>query len=273
MSIPFARSLLFVAVVGATSLVSAEAMRSDASAGRGIPAGGPFVPAGTLYDNEQSNGLTSLASQNSSATFTARSADDFVIDGANCPSNQFDITQIRVQMVQSDSAAQPFAIDLFADDGAGTGPSPADAITPIATIAEASQVSLGAFGAGTSIFEASFTPVDLVLDGGTTYWISGYGATAASNGSGFNNFFASSNGSGATTDNGVIIAPQAGVTSWTATDVVIGPPALAFAFAIDGTCRAVVGPKVPVPFSPVSWLFLLGAVGLLGGLVAWRRSH
>ena len=267
------RSLLVAALASAMAAVSAQPLRSDANVDRGIPAGGPFVPAGTLYDNEQSNGSTSLASQDSSGTLTARSADDFVIDGANCQSNEFDISQIRIQMVQADAAPQPFAVDIFDDNGAGTAPTPAGAITPTATIAQATQTNLGAFGIGTSVFEASFVPTGLVLNGGTRYWISGYGATAASNSGGFNNFFASSNGSGATTDTGVIIAPGAGVTNWTAADAVIGPPALAFAFAIDGTCRAPAAPQVPVPFSPASWLFLLGAMGLLGGLYAWRRSH
>jgi hypothetical protein len=273
MSAVLHRSAVVLALAGAMSMVSAQPLRSDANVDRGIPSGGSFVPAGTLYDNEQSNGSTSLASQDSSGTVTARSADDFVIDGANCPSNQFDITQIRIQMVQADAAPQPFAVDLYADDGTGAGPSPTNAIAPIATVAEAGQTSLGAFGTGTSIFEASFTPVGLVLDGGTRYWISGYGATAASNAGGFNNFFAASNGSGATTDNGVIIAPGAGVANWTPADTVIGPPALAFAFAIDGTCRAPDVPQVPVPFSPGSWLFLLGVIGLLGGIYAARRGH
>ncbi len=267
------RSALVLALAGAMVSVSAQPLRSDANVDRGIPAGGPFVPAGTLYDNEQSNGSTSLASQDSSGTVTARSADDFVIDGANCQSNEFDITQIRVQMVQSDTAPQPFAVDLFADNGAGTSPTPTNAITPIATIAQASQTNLGTFGVNTSVFEASFMPTGLVLNGGTRYWISGYGATAAANAAGFNNFFAASNGSGATTDNGMIIAPGSGVANWTAADAVIGPPALAFSFAIDGTCRAALAPHAPVPFSPGSWLLLLGVVGVLGGLYAARRQH
>jgi hypothetical protein len=267
------RGTLVLALFGAMSSLSAQSLRSDANPARGIPSGGPFVPAGTLYDNEQSNGTTSVASQASSGTSTARSADDFVIDGANCPSNEFDITQIRIQMVQADAAPQPFAVDLYADNGAGTSPTPADAIVPIATVMQASQTSFGAFGLGTSIFEVSFVPTGLVLNGGTRYWISGYGATAASNETLFNNFFAASAGSGATIDNGMIIAPGAGVANWTAADAVLGPPALAFAFAIDGTCRAPAVPQTPVPFSPVSWLFLLAVVGVLGALYAGRRPH
>lgn len=273
MSRPMLRSLLALAIAGASSVVSAEPLFSTGTIGHGIPAGGPFVPAGTLYDNEQSNGITSLASQDSSGTTTARSADDFVLDGANCASGEFDISLIRVQMVQADAAPQPFAVDLYNDNGSGTGPTPANAITPIATLAQTSQTNFGAFGVGTSIFEASFVPTGLVLQADTVYWISGYGATAASNPSGFNNFFAASNGSGATTDNGVIIAPGAGVANWTPVETVIGGSPLAFSFAIDGTCRAAALPQQPVPFSPQSWLFLLGAIGLLGGLAAWRRSH
>lgn len=251
----------------------AQSLQHDAIAGRGIPAGGPYVPAGTLFDNEQSNGLTSLASQNSSSTFTARSADDFTITATGCASNQWTITQIRAQMVQVDAAPQPFAIDIFDDNGAGTSPTPTNAITPISTIAQSTSTNLGAFGAGTSIWEASFVPVGLVLDGNTPYWISGYGATAASNAAGFNNFFASSNGAGASTDNGMIIAPGAGVANWTAASAVIGPPDLAFSFAIDGTCLAIAEPKVPVPFTPSAWVLLLAMIGLLGGVAAWRRSH
>lgn len=229
---------LIVGVVGAASAQQPTTLFSQrmAEAPEGIPAGGAYVPPGTLYDNEQSNGSTSLASQNSSGTLTARSADDFSIPAGGCASGLFDITQIRIQMVQADAAPQAFAVDLYDDNGSGTAPTPADSISPIATVAQTSQTNLGVFGAGTSIFEASFVPVGLQLSADTTYWISGYGSDPAANPSGFNNFFAASNGFAATTDNGVIIAPGAGVANWTAVDAVIGPPALAFSFAIDGTC-------------------------------------
>ena len=269
------RRTQILAIAGLSLAMStsfAQSLRHDAITGRGIPAGGPYVPAGTLFDNEQSNGNTSLASQDSSTTFTARSADDFTITATGCASNQWNITQIRAQMVQADAAPQPFAIDIFDDNGSGTAPTPANAIAPISTVAQSASTNLGAFGAGTSIWEASFVPAGLVLNGNTPYWISGYGATAASNAGGFNNFFASSNGAGASTDNGVIIAPGAGVANWTAASAVIGPPDLAFSFAIDGTCVAL-EPKVPVPFTPSAWALLLAMVGLLGGIAAWRRSH
>jgi hypothetical protein len=267
------RSLLAAAITAAAPHAFAEVLFRSGSMGEGIPAGGPYVPPGGLYDNEQSNGITSLASQDSSGTLTARTADDFLLDGANCSSGEFDITQIRIQMVQADAAAQSFAVDLYADNGAGTAPTPAGAITPIATLPQTSQSALGTFGVGTTIFEASFVPANLVLQANTVYWISGYGTNAAANAAAFNNFFAASNGSGATTDNGVIIAPGAGVANWTPVDTVIGPPAQAFSFAIDGTCRAAALPQQPVPFSPQSWLLLLGVIGLLGGLAAWRRNH
>ncbi len=271
MSTIISRSALVLALATAMSLVSAQPLRSDANVVHGIPSGGSFSPPGTLYDNGQSNAITSLASQDSSGTFTARTADDFVIDSTGCPSNQFDISLIRAQMVQFDTATQPFAVNLFADNGSGTAPTPAGAITPIATVAESAQTNFGTFGAGTSIFEASFVPTNLVLDGGTRYWISGFGASAATNASTYNNFFASSDGAAATTANGVVIAPS-GVPNWTPVEAVIGGSPTAYSFAIDGTCRAPSAPDVPVPFSPISWMFLLGAVGVLGGFYAWRRS-
>lgn len=274
MAMKFSRSLLFLGLTVSLTSAVAQQLHANASETRGIPAGGPYVPAGTLYDNEQSNGTTSLASQDSSGTLTARSADDFSISATGCASNRWDITQVRIQMVQADAATQPFAVDLFADNGSGTSPSPTDSIAPIATLTQTTSTNLGVFGTGTSMWEASFVPTGLTLNGNTTYWISGYGTDAALNAAAFNNFFAASNGSGATTDNGMIIAPGAGVATWTAADSVIGPPPLAFSFAIDGTCNvAVAAPHQPVPFTPGTWMLLLGAVGVLGAVVATRRGH
>lgn len=234
----------------------------------GIPAGGPYVPAGTLYDNEQSDGSTSLASQDSSGTTTARSADDFTIAAGACGSGQFAISQIRIQMVQNDAAPQPFEIDIYDDNGAGTAPTPANSISPIANFVQTSSTNLGAFGTGTSIWEASFDTTGLTLAADTVYWISGYGGTAASNAGGFNNFFAVSAGSGATTDNGVIIAPGSGVASWTPAEVVIGGPPLAFSFAIDGTCAGSGGGTtfdVAVPtLSEIGLGALIAALALVG---------
>ncbi|NJL29524.1 MAG: hypothetical protein HC897_17370 [Thermoanaerobaculia bacterium] len=251
---------------------------AQGSFSEGIPAGGPYVPAGTLYDNEQSDGTTSLASANSSGTFTSRSADDFTIDGAGCASGLFDISRIRIQMVQSDSAPQAFGVDLYDDNGSGTAPTPANAIMPIATLTQTSQMVFGAFGVGTSIFEASFDTPGLVLNGDTTYWISGFGTNAAANAATFNNFFAASMGATGTTDNGVIIAPGSGVTSWTPADQVIGPPALAFSFAIDGTCQVDMGPMTPnwhvVPtLDTVGLAVLAGVLGLLSVFVIARRRN
>ena len=246
-----------------------------APANLGIPAGGPYAPPGTLYDNEQSDGTTSLASQNSSSTFTARTADDFSIPVSNCASGIFDVNQIRVQMVQNDAAPQPFAIDLYNDNGAGTAPTPANAITPIQTFTATSQTVLGAFGVGTSIWEATFDSTGLQLNADTVYWISGYGATAALNAAGFNNFFASSAGAAATTDNGVIIAPAAGVATWTPVEQVIGPPALAFSFAIDGECfieESGFDPAIPT-LSPLGIVLLAGCLGLASLLLIKRRRN
>lgn len=214
-------------------LADALQARVEGPAPNGIPAGGPYVPPGSLYDNQQSDGSTSLASQNSSGTVTARTADDFRLT-ATCASGQFEISQIRVQMVQADAAPQPFALDLYADNGSGTAP--VSGINPIQTYAQTAQTLFGAFGAGTSIFEARFDTPGLVLDANTTYWLSGYGATGSANAAAFNNFFAVSVGAAGTTANGVIIAPGSGVADWTPVQAVIGGNPLAFSFAIDGTC-------------------------------------
>lgn len=243
----------------------------------GVPMGGPYVPPGTLYDNEQSNNITSLASQNSSGTLTARSADDFTLAGGACPTGIFAVTGIRIQMVQADAAPQPFAIDLYDDNGSGTAPTPAGSITPINTFTQTASTNLGAFGVGTSIWEASFDTAGLMLNADTIYWISGYGATAASNAAAFNNFYAASNGSGATTDNGVIIAPGAGVAVWTPVDQVLGPPPLAFSFAIDGACVTGGGGNgfdIEVPtLSPLGIGVLAGVLALLSVVVIARRRN
>lgn len=251
-----------------TAAAQSQTLYATSNGARGIPAGGSYVPPGNLFDNEQSAGNTSLASQDSSATFTARSADDFVLP-AGCPSGRYRITQIRTQMVQSDAAPQPFAIELYNDNGLGTAPTPANAITPIFTVPQSTSTVLGPFGVGTSVIEAAFTPTNMELNAGTIYWISSFGATASANAAGFNNFFAASNGLVGSTDNGVIIAPGAGVTAWTPADTVIGPPALAFSFAIDGACAAAANTEVPVNNR---WaLMSLAGLLALAGLVLVRR--
>ena len=250
---------------------------SKATKTEGIPAGGPYVPAGTLYDNEQSDGTTSLASQDSSGTNTARSADDFIIPTVSCTSNTFNVTGIRAQMVQVDTAAQAFAIDLYNDNGSGTAPTAG--ISPFTTIAQTSQTNLGPFGIGTSIFEASFVPgAPIELTGGTKYWISGWGINAALNAAAFNNFFAASAGATGTTDNGMIIAPGAGVPAWVPASTVLGPPDLAFSFAIDGECITGGGPAggttfdVAVPTLSTLGIALLATLLALGAFFMMRRS-
>jgi hypothetical protein len=259
-------ALMLSAAAATVSAQQSNVQHDRSQSPNGIPAGGPYVPAGTLYDNEQSNGITSLASQNSTGTVTARTADDFILTGA-CGGGVFDISAIRVQMVQTDAAPQPFALDIFADNGSNTAP--ASGINPIETFAQTSQTGLGAFGVGTTIFEATFATPGLQLNANTRYWLSGYGATAASNAAGFNNFFASSNGATGTTANGVIIAPGSGVADWTPVETVIGPPALAFSFAIDGVCGG--GPARAVPASDNRGLMLAGLLLGLVGIFAVRR--
>jgi hypothetical protein len=174
-------------------------------------------------------------------------------------------------MVQADSAPQPFGIEIYADNGSGTAPTPADAIVPIASAAQTSQTNLGAFGAGTSLFEASFDTPGLELAADTVFWISSFGATGASNSGGFNNFFATSAGAPSTSPNGVIIAPNSGVTNWTLVQDVVGPPALHFSFAIDGVCAALVTPVSEVPTLSIWALGGLALALSLGALVARRR--
>jgi hypothetical protein len=230
----------------------------------GIPAGGPYVPPGTLYDNEQSNGSTSLVSQDSSGSFDSRTADDFTIPAGACTSGTFDISRIRVQMVQQDAAPQSFGVDVYNDDG--TGNSPTAGISPFATYPQTTQSSLGAFGTGTSVFEAAFNTPGLQLNANTKYWVSGFGADATANAAGFNNYLAASNGAAATAANGVTIAPGQGVTDWTDSGVLIGGAALAYSFAIDGTCAAAGVPATPPRDLPTLGQFALMLLGLLVGI-------
>ncbi|MCB1600403.1 MAG: DUF11 domain-containing protein [Xanthomonadales bacterium] len=271
MNVPLSALFAVLAVLSAERSASAQSSTlyssTQGTVVPGLPSGGPYVPPGNLYDNEQSNASTSLASADSAGTFTARTADDFQITAA-CASGEFEITQIRVHMVQSDTAPQPFAVDLYADDGTGTAPTVG--ISPIATFPESSQLSFGTFGTGTSVFEVSLATPGLVLNGNTTYWISGFGADAAANAGGFNNFFAASAGAAGTTANGVIIAPDAGVAAWTPVQNVIGGAPLAFSFAIDGSCRILDADlsvtktdnaTTAVPGTPVTYTMVASNVG------------
>lgn len=231
-----------------------------------------FSPPGTLYDNDVNNNTTSLASQDSTGTFTARTADDFLLDGALCPTGQFEITQIRAQIVQDPATPQAFAIDLFDDNGSGTSPIPTNAITPIYTFPETSQTLLGPFGAR-QMFEASFATPGLVLDADTVYWISGYGANGAANPASFNNFFAASNGAVGTTANGMLIAPGAGVATWTPVEAVIGGSPLAFSFAIDGQCLEPTPSVLEIPTVSSIGLALLALLLVAGAWWALARRR
>lgn len=226
-------AMLALSLAGSADAQSLPQFRANAVIS--VPAGGQYVPPGTLYDNYQNDGVTSLASQNSSSTLTARSADDFRIATGSCMSGQFEVSRIRLQLVQSDTAVQPFALELY-DDG-GSGNAPVAGITPFASFAESSRSLLGPFGVGTTVFEVSFQTPGLLINGNTTYWLSGFGATAAANTAGFNNFFATSAGAAGTTANAVIIAPNSGVAAWTPVHQVIGGAPVALSFAVDGTCH------------------------------------
>jgi len=223
----------------------------------GIP--DDFTPPGTLYDNDVSDGITSLVGQDSDGgAFFARTADDFILDGAGCTSGQFEITSVRVQSTQQNATPQPWGLDFFNGDAAG--PAPNNASVPFATLAEDGQMNLGPFGATTSLFEVSFPGGGLILDADTIYWLGPFGTDGAANAGAFNNFFATSVGAVGTVANGFIIAPAAGVPVWTPVDTVIGPPALHFSFAIDGFCLAPATPTIEIP--------TLGQFGLLAMLLS-----
>ncbi|MEO1087964.1 MAG: hypothetical protein AAFY88_27335, partial [Acidobacteriota bacterium] len=118
------RSKTVLIACAALTLVGAPAFAQDvlfsqASAGLG-PMGGPFVPPGELFDNEQGNGTTSLVGQDSTGTFEARTADDFSLDGTGCDSGVFAISGVRMNMTQQNATPQPFAVDFFNDNGMGT---------------------------------------------------------------------------------------------------------------------------------------------------------
>lgn len=274
------RLLLATAVAGtmlsSAAIAAPSTLFSNISnpSAEGVPSG-TYNPAGSLFDNGQNNGTTSLASQNSTGTNTARSADDFTIPAGECASGEFDISLIRIHMVQADAAAQAFAVDIYSDNGTGTSPSAG--INPIATFPETSQTSLGPFGAGTSMFEVAIDTTDmLTLQADTVYWISGFGSNAATNPAGFNNFFAASDGAPGTTANGMLIAPGAGVPNWTLAGPVIGQPDLAFSFAIDGECHVEEGEPEPQPtlepvFAqvPANGNYSLALLSLLLGTAAW----
>lgn len=219
-----------ISFVGVVLLLAAAARPSWGGA-----FGGPYVPAGTLYDNGQAADLFPVISQESTDASRARAADDFIIPVLSCESGIFEIDQVRIQIVQSVFAQQPFAVDLYRDDG--TGAAPTSGISPFVTLAQTSAADLGMFTIDRNLWEAGFVPASpLRLTAGVKYWISGFGATAAANSGDENNFFAGSDGAAGTTKNGVVIAPDGDFPSWT--PVVIQGEASAFSFAIDGACLA-----------------------------------
>lgn len=222
--------------IGILFLLLATNLPALAGAGTEGAPGGPYVPAGTLYDNGQAVDTFPYLSQESTGVSLSRAADDFTIPIGTCASGMFEITQVRIQMVQADVASQPFAVDLYRDDGSGNAP--IAGISPFVTLAQTSSVHLGLFTIGRNLWEASFVPRSPVrLSGGSKYWISGFGATAAANpGSQQNNFFAGSEGAANTPQNAVLIAPNGAHPSWTPVEQVNPGILAAFSFAIDGTC-------------------------------------
>lgn len=201
-----------------------------------------FVPPGGLFDNHQADGLRAFASQDSAGNRTARSADDFVLSSAGCVSGEFDISGIRVQVVQLDAAPQAFALQLFHDNGNGSAP--VAGITPFATYSQSAQVYVGNYNPPPSgvaephsIREARFVPAGLRLQANRIYWLSAYGVNAAQNtGTVFKNFMATAPGAAATSPNAVLIAPGVGVVNWTSIAALDGTPRH-LSFAIDGQCR------------------------------------
>lgn len=128
---------------------------------------------------------------------------------------------------------------------------------------------MASFGYDWPIFEASFDTPGLELDADTVYWISAFGATAASNASIFNNYFASSAGASGTTANGVVIAPEVGVLNWTPVENVIGPPPLAFSFAIDGECAE----PIPVMHPAALILFMALLFFIASRIIRMKRQQ
>ncbi len=231
------RSGLFLLAIAA--LVSVNAARGDflVSPASGLPAGGPYEPPGTLYDNGQSNGVRAIGSQNGDNDFTSRAADEFSLPSAPCPAGQFDISTVRMQLVQTNPNPQPFHLEIYEDDGTDASPNPPDAISPIASFPETTQVSLGIYDTGLTLFEVTFDTQGLTLLGDKVYWISGFGTNNTLNAFGFENFVASSDGAAGTSPNGVFINPDRLADFWTPVHLLAGGPPLFFSFAIDGSCQ------------------------------------
>ncbi len=227
-----------------------------------------YDPPGTLYDNQVANLMFAVVSQNSSGVFLARAADDFTLDGAGCPTNVFNISRIRVQIVQPDDPAQPCGLEIYASNDAGNAPTPATSIVPIASFTQTTKQRIGDWGTGSSLFEVSFDTSGLRLSGGTDYWLSALGTDADANASGMNSFFATSAGAAGTSPNAVFFAPGFDVPFWARYDEVFGGSPLAFSFAIDGVCA----PQAePIPTTGTTGrAILIVLLGLMGAVLAWR---
>jgi hypothetical protein len=260
-------------VLGALLLLAATL--PAVAAGIEGAAGGPYEPAGSLYDNGQAADTFPYPSQESTGASLGRAADDFTIPIGACASGIFEVTQVRIQMVQSDVAGQPFAVDFYRDDGTGTAPTAG--ISPFVTLEQKSSVNLGLFTIGRLLWEASLVPESpLRLNGGIKYWISGFGATAAANpGNQQNNFFAGSDGAADTPKNGVLIAPNGRHPSWTPVEQANPGNPAAFSFAIDGACVPFGSESafdVAVPDLSTAGIAVLAALMAAAAMALLRRS-
>ncbi|MBZ0113666.1 MAG: hypothetical protein K8J08_14470 [Thermoanaerobaculia bacterium] len=199
---------------------------------QGTPAGS-FDPPGSLYDNGVANGTYTIPSQDSTGMYTSRAADDFILVGG-CPNGYYEITGVRAQVAQHISVAQPFALNLFADNGSGSNPDPFNAIVPVATFFEASRSLLGTLN-NLDLFEVGFSTPGLYVAEGSVHWLSPFGSDAVINGF-FDNYVAASDGAAGASPNGLAIAPEQLVPVWTDIGLLGAEGSQALSFAVDGSC-------------------------------------
>ncbi len=221
--------------LSASTLLGSGQLTSQFSGDR-APGSEPYDPAPTLYDNFQANFTTGLASQDSAGQFNVRSADDFKIAADSCPGGEFEITRIRAQVIQTLSRTQPFGLEILADNGFGTAPTPDNALVPLYVYPETSRTDLGHIGFDTHLYELGFDTPGMLIPGNIVHWISVFGLSAEANAEDFYNFFGASDGAAGTTPNAVLLSPDFDVFVWTPVEIVINGSPLAFSFAIDGDC-------------------------------------
>ena len=209
----------------------------------GAAYGVPYDPPGNLFDNGQNNGSgESYASQDSATIYTARTADDFILQDPDCASGLFEITSIRGQLQQRQDRIQPVALDLYDDGGSGT--SPTSGISPFVTYPELSRTVVGTLGSF-DLLELTYDTSGLTLDGGTVYWLSLYGTDAAANTDGFSQFFLPSDGAPGTSANAVGIIPDGIAPTWTPLEDTDLGSSQHYSFAIDGVCAPTPPTAIP----------------------------